>query len=71
MKFNNSEDLAYKVEYILNYKNRDKYHNLSKKLRKIGESRFLERPENIGAFLESINTPFGDPSRRFMKYWNE
>jgi hypothetical protein len=71
LKFNNSEDLAVKVEQLLNYKNRDRYHNLSKELRKLGETRFLERPENIGAFLESMNTPWGDQSRRFMKYWND
>jgi hypothetical protein len=71
LKFNNSEDLALKVEQLLNYKNRDRYHNLSKELRKLGETRFLERPENIGAFLESMNTPWGDQSRRFMKYWND
>lgn len=71
LKFNNSEDLAIKVEQLLNYKNRDRYHNLSKELRKLGETRFLERPENIGAFLESMNTPWGDQSRRFMKYWND
>ena len=71
LKFNSSDDLALKVEQLLNYKNRDRYHNLSKELRKLGETRFLERPENIGAFLEAMNTPFGDPSRRFMKYWND
>lgn len=71
LKFKDSEDLALKVEHLLNYKNRDRYHNLSKELRKLGETRFLERPENIGAFMESMNTPFGDPSRRFMKYWND
>jgi len=71
LKFKDSEDLALKVEHLLNYKNRDRYHNLSKELRKLGETRFLERPENIGAFLEAMNTPFNDPSRRFMKYWND
>ena len=71
LKFNNSEDLAEKVEHILNWKNRSKYYKLVPELRKLGESRFLERPENIGAFMESLNTPFGDPSRRFMRYWND
>lgn len=71
LKFNNSEDLAQKVEYLLNYKNRSRYFQLVPELRKLGESRFLERPENIGAILESMNTPFGDQSRRYMKYWNE
>lgn len=71
LKFNNSEDLAEKVEHILNWKNRSKYFKLVPQLRKLGETRFLERPENIGAFLEALNTPFGDPSRKFMRYWND
>lgn len=70
LKFNNSDDLAEKVEQLLNFKNRSKYYKLIPELRKVGESRFLERPENIGAFMEALNTPFGDPSRRFMKFWN-
>lgn len=71
LKFTDSDDLAQKVETVLNWKNRSKYYKLVPELRKLGESRFLERPENIGAFMESLNTPFGDQSRRFMKYWNE
>lgn len=71
LKFTDSNDLAQKVETVLNWKNRSKYYKLVPELRKLGESRFLERPENIGAFMESLNTPFGDPSRRFMKYWND
>lgn len=71
MKFTDSADLEEKVENILNWKNRSKYYKLVPELRKLGETRFLERPENIGAFLESLNTPFGDPSRQFLKYWND
>ena len=71
LKFTDSLDLEQKVETILNWKNRSKYYKLVPELRKLGESRFLERPENIGAFLESLNTNHGDPSRRFMKYWND
>lgn len=71
LKFTNSDDLDEKVDRILNWKNRSKYYKLVPELRKLGESRFLERPENIGAFMESLNTPFGDPSRRFMRYWND
>lgn len=70
LKFNDSEDLAEKVEYLLNWKNKSKYYKLVPQLRKLGESRFLERPENIGCFLESLNTDFGDSSRKFMKSWN-
>lgn len=70
LKFNNSEDLSEKVEHILNWKNRSKYFKLISELRNLGESRFLERPENIGAFMEALNTEFNSPQRRFMKYWN-
>jgi hypothetical protein len=70
LKFKDSEDLAYKVEKILNWKNRSKYYSLVPDLRKVGESRFLEKPQNIGAFLEPLMTPYGDPSRRFMLPWN-
>ena len=70
LKFNNSEDLELKVEQLLNFKNRSKYFKLIPDLRQVGESRFLERPENIGCFLESFDTPFGDPSRNFLKKWN-
>jgi len=70
LKFTNSDDLEAKVEKLLNWKNRSKYYSLIPELRKLGESRFLERPENIGCFLEALDTPFNDPSRKFMKYWN-
>lgn len=70
LKFDTSEDLEAKVEYWLNYKNRSKYFKLIPELRKIGESRFLEKPENIGAFMEPLNTKFGDTSRIYWKKWN-
>ena len=71
LKFKDSEDLAMKVEYLLDWKNRNKYYKLIPELRKLGESRFLERPENIGAFMEAMNTPFGDPSRKYLRPWND
>jgi hypothetical protein len=70
LKFKNSDDLAEKVDVLLNWKNRKKYYGLVPELRKLGESRFLERPENIGCFMEALDTKWGDPSRKFMKYWN-
>ena len=70
LKFTDSDDLAQKVENLLNWKNKSKYYRLVPELRKLGESRFLEHPENIGAFLEALNTPYGDPSRKFLKKWN-
>lgn len=71
LKFTDSDDLSQKVENILNWKNRSKYFKLVPELRKLGESRFLERPENIGAFMEALDTEFNSPNRRFMKYWND
>jgi glycosyltransferase involved in cell wall biosynthesis len=70
LKFNNSDDLAEKVENLLNWKNSKKYFKLLPELRKIGESRFLERPENIGAFMESLNTEYGSVMRKYMLPWN-
>jgi hypothetical protein len=70
LKFNSGEELEDKVEKLLNWKNRSKYYQILPQLRKVGESRLLERPENIGTFLESLDTPYGDPKRKFMRPWN-
>jgi hypothetical protein len=70
LKFINSEDLAEKVDRLLNWKNRNKYFKLIPELRKVGESRFLERPENIGAFLEPMNTEYGSILRKYSLPWN-
>jgi hypothetical protein len=70
LKFTDGEDLANKVEKILNWKNRSKYYSLVPALREIGSHRFLELDQNIGAFMEALNTPYGDPSRQFLKPWN-
>ncbi len=70
LKFNTVEELEDKVDKFLNWKNRSKYYSVIPELRKIGETRFLEHPHNAGAFLESFNTPYKDPSRVFLKRWN-
>jgi hypothetical protein len=70
LKFKTADELAYKVREILNWKNRNHYYGLAPKLRKIGESRFLENPENIGAYLEALDLPFGSPHRKYLKAWN-
>lgn len=70
LKFNDSEDLAVKVEELLNWKNRSKYYKMIPELRKIGSQRFLELEPNIGAFMEALNTDYGDPSRQFLRAWN-
>jgi hypothetical protein len=70
LRFTNSDDLVDKVDTLLNWKNSKKYFKLLPELRKIGESRFLERPENIGAFMESLNTEYGSVMRKYMSPWN-
>jgi hypothetical protein len=70
LKFTDGEDLAAKVEKILNWKNRSKYYSLIPELRNIGSQRFLELDENMGAFMEALNTNYGDTSRQFLKRWN-
>lgn len=70
LKFTTSDELADKIEMLTNWKNRSKYYKLVPELRKLGETRFLEHPENIGCFLESFDTPWGSNQRRFLKKWN-
>lgn len=70
MRFTTSEELEYKVEFLTNWKNRSKYYQLVPELRKIGESRFLEHPQNIGSVLESLDTPWGSPLRKYISKWN-
>lgn len=70
LRFKTPEELEAKVEKLLNWKNRSKYYELIPKLREIGAARFLERPENIGAFMEALNTPYGSPLRQFLRPWN-
>lgn len=70
LKFKTGEDLENKVEELLNWKNRARYYQLIPELRKIGETRFLERPENIGAFMEALDTPYGSSSRKYIPKFN-
>lgn len=70
LKFKTAEELADKVDSILNWKNRSKYFENVYKLRSIGEQRILEQDQNIGAHLEALNTPFGSPDRKLLDKWN-
>lgn len=70
LRFKTSDELANKIENLLNWKNRARYYKLVPDLRKYGETRFLENEQNIGAFMESLDTPFDSPERRFLKNWN-
>lgn len=70
LKFTTVEELEEKVERLLNWKNRNAYYKLVPELRKVGESRFLELPDNYGAFMESLNTHYGDPARVLLPRHN-
>lgn len=70
LKFTTAEELEEKVAMITDWKNRSKYYKLVPELRKLGESRFLERPENIGCFLEVLDLPYGSNQRRYLKKYN-
>ena len=70
LRFKDADELESKIDNLLNWKNRSKYYSLVPELRKIGESRFLERPENIGAFMEALDLTFGDEKRVLLKKWN-
>lgn len=68
LKFKTAADLEQKLETVL--KNKAKYYSNVDVYRKIGEQRFLERPENIGCHLEVLDTPYGSPERKYLKKWN-
>jgi hypothetical protein len=68
LKFTTAEDLDDKIQKIL--KNKAGYYRLIPELRKVGASRFLELEQNVGSFMESLNSPFGSPVRKFLKMWN-
>lgn len=68
LKFTTAEDLGDKIEKLL--KNKAGYYRLVDDLRKVGASRFLELEQNVGSFMEALNTPFNSPERKFLKLWN-
>ena len=70
LKFETGDDLEEKMDWILNYKNRKRYFANIPKLREYGLTRRLENNENIGCRMEALMTPFGDPSRKYLKKWN-
>jgi hypothetical protein len=70
LKFKSGDELESKVEALLNWKNRSKYYELVPQLRNIGASRFLENPQNWGAFTEVLDTPYGDPRRHYSDKFN-
>lgn len=70
LRFDTAEELADKIELMTNWKNRSKYYKLVPELRKLGETRFLELPQNIGCFLEAFDLDYGDSRRKYSKKWN-
>jgi O-antigen biosynthesis protein len=70
LRFKAAEDFAQKVDFILNYKNRNRYFKNVEALRSVAETRALELPENIGTHLEVLNTPYGSSDRKYLKRWN-
>lgn len=70
LRFTDASDLAEKVDKILNYKNKANYYRMVPELRRMGSERFLELPQNVGSFLEAIDSKYCDPSRKFLPRWN-
>jgi len=70
LKFDTVDELSDKLEKMMNWKNRSKYYALVPELRKYGETRFLEKEQNIGAWMEALNHDFYSPNRHFLKNWN-
>jgi hypothetical protein len=70
LKFTTAENLKYKLEAILNYKNRKQYKENIELLRDYGVTRLMENDENIGCHIEALSTPFNSPDRKYLKRWN-
>jgi hypothetical protein len=70
LKFSTVEEFESKINSILAFKNKASYFSNIRKLRAIGEKRILEKDDNIGAYLESLNTPWGSSERDKLKRWN-
>ena len=70
LKFSTVEEFEHKINSILAFKNKSSYYNNIRKLRRIAEKRILEKDENVRAYLESLNTPWGSPDRVNLKKWN-
>lgn len=70
LKFSSSEEFGDKIDTILHWKNRSNYYKNIDALRQIGMSRILEKESNIGAIMESLNTPYGSSDRNYINEWN-
>jgi len=70
LRFKTVQEFEAKIERILDWKKRNRYFQNIPKLREIGQKRILELDQNIGAYLEALNTPWGSDERKFLKEWN-
>jgi len=70
LRFKTPEEFEHKIESILNFKNRTKYYKNVSILRDIANKRILESPDNIGAHIEALTTPYGSSDRHYLKKWN-
>lgn len=70
LKFKTADELAEKLDRVVNWKNKAAYYRMASDLRKVGSTRFLELEQNIGSFLEVLDTPWGSSDRKFLKQWN-
>lgn len=68
LKFDTTEEFVDKLDQLI--KNRQRYYTLTDDLRKYGETRFLELPQNIGCFYEAYMHPYGSDERKHLKRFN-
>ena len=64
IKFKTGDEMIDQLNTVL--KDERTYIQQSVKGRNFAESRFLERPENIGKFFENYNYPVGSPERKLL-----
>jgi hypothetical protein len=68
LRFSDRAEFIEKISHIL--EDKKAYKENIPLYRSYAESRFLERPENIGCYLEVLNTPFGSDERKYLTKFN-
>ena len=64
IKFKTGDEMIDQINTVL--KDERRFIQESVKARSFAESRFLEKPENIGKFYESYKFPYGSPKRKYL-----
>jgi glycosyltransferase involved in cell wall biosynthesis len=64
IKFKTGDEMIDQINTVL--KDERRFIQESVKARNFAESRFLEKPENIGKFYESYKFPYGSPKRKYL-----